>query len=340
MCVSVYLSGEKIVMNKIKWLLPLLLAIILIASAFGFVKYYNGYEGPGEHWAPASPIAHETARFYSDMGSEGDYRVRVEKLASKFPLLFVEYQTPGDVLEMTVHSDDGVVRLSQQFTDEGRYQISVQQIAHPDHKEVIDFTVQTPLAKYTNDVLLFMFLLAAGFLSGSRLRSLAMVILVFAVGGLSAPEQALAHGVGGEIQAVSSEHKSGDVTLAWLSGKAPVGEANRTPMDWRLQLSKAGKSVGNVPFTLDFVHSETHFPVLHIEGVANHGVINLKYSPPDGTDYELQVSTVIDGKVYHLGVPGSADAIPPTAERKWKSFLLMMIPFLIGIVWGWKRKRA
>jgi hypothetical protein len=327
-------------MTKIKWMLPLVLAGLVIASGFGFVKYYNGYEGPGEHWAPESPIAHESARFATDMGEAGDFAVTVEKLSSKASLFFVEYQTPGKVLDMVVHSDDGIVRLAEQFTDEGKYRITVQHTIHPEHKEIIDFTVQTPLAKYTNDVLLFMFLLAAGFLSGSRLRALTMVMLVFTVGGLSAPEQAMAHGVGGETQAVSFEQQSGDVTLAWLSGKAPVGEANRTPMDWRLQLSKVGKSVGNVPFTLDFVHSETHFPVLHIEGVANHGVINLKYSPPDGTDYELQVSTVIDGKVYHLGLPGSAEAIRPTAERKWKSFLLMMVPFLMGIVWGWRRKKA
>ncbi len=327
-------------MTKIKWMLPLVLAGLVIASGFGFVKYYNAYEEPGEHWAPASPIVHDTARFTTNMGSAGDYHVTIEKISSKFPLLFVEYQTPGKILDMTVHSDDGIVRLNQQFADEGHYRITVQHTIHPEHKEVIDFTAQTPLVKYTNDVLLFAFLLAAGFLSGSRLRALAMVILVFSIGGLGAPERAMAHGKGGEVQAVSFESQAGDVSLVWLQGKAPTGQANRAPMDWRLQLSKAGKPVTRAPFTLDVVHSETHFPVLHIEGVANHGVINLKYSPPDGTDYELQVSTVIDGKVYHLGLPGSAEAIPPTAWRKWQSFLLMMIPFLIGMVWGWKRKRS
>jgi hypothetical protein len=321
-------------------MLPIVLAGLVIASGFGFVTYYNGYEGPGEHWAPESPIAHEMARFATDMSNEGDYHITVEKLESKAPLFFVEYQTPGKVLDMTVHSDDGIVRLAEQFADEGKYRITVQHTIHPDHNEVIDFTVQTPLSKYTNDVLLFIFLLAAGFLSGSRLRGLAMVMLVFTVGGFSAPEQALAHGMGGETQAVTFASEVDDVSMTWLNGKAPVGEANRTPMDWRLQLSKSGKPVANAPFVLDFVHLESAFPVLHIEGVANNGVINLKYSPPDGTDYQRQVRTVIDGKVYHLGLEAEAEAIRPSGGRKWSSFLLMMIPVLLGMLWGWKRKKV
>jgi len=326
-------------MIKIKFMLPLVLAGLVIASGFGFVKYYNAYEGPGEYWAPESPIAHESARFAVDMGEAGDFAVTVEKLASKLPLFFVEYQTPGTVLDMVVHSDDGIVRLAEQFTDEGEYRITVQHTIHPGHKEVVDFRVQTPLTKYTNDVLLFAFLLAAGLFSGSRLRALAMVMLVVAVGGFATPEQAMAHGSGNETQAVAFTSIVDDVSLAWVQGKAPIGDANREPMNWRLQLSKAGKPVVRAPFTLDFVHSETHFPVLHIEGIANNGMINFKYSPPDGTTYELQVRTVIDGKVYHLGVGGGADAIRPTAGRKWSSFLLMMIPLLMGMIWGWKRKR-
>jgi len=78
-------------------------------------------------------------------------------------------------------------------------------------------------------------------------------------------------------------------------------------------------------------------PVLHIEGVANHGVIQLQYSPPDGTAYEVQVRTLVDGTVYHLGLQAEAEAISPTAWRKWQSFLLMMIPMVLGMVWGWKR---
>jgi len=325
-------------MNKIKWMLPVLLAGIVIASGFGFVQYYNGYEGPGEHWAPESPIAHETARFSTDMGEAGDYRIIVEKKSSKFPLFFVEYQTPGKVLDMTIHSDDGIVHFDQQFTDEGHYRVSVQHTIHPDDPEVIDFTVQTPLVKYTNDVLLFVFLLAAGFLSGSRLRALAVVCLFVSIAGLGMPNQAMAHGMmGGEHQPYSISAQTGKISLQWLHGKAPEGQANRAPMDWRLQLSKAGKPVERAPFVLDFVHSETHFPVLHIDGVANNGVIHVQYSPPDGTDYTLQVRTVIDGQVYHLALPGSAEAIPPTIWRKWQSFLLMMVPLLIGMFWGWTR---
>ena len=325
-------------MNRIKWMLPLLLAAVVIASGFGFVQYYNGYEGPGEHWAPESPIVHETARFSTDMGAAGDYRVIVEKKSSKFPLFFVEYQTPGKVLDMMIHSDDGMVQFNQQFADEGEYRITVQHTIHPAHQEVIDFTVQTPLVKYTNDLLLCLFLLAAGFLSGSRLRALALVCLFFSFSGLDMPTQAMAHGMaGGEHQPHVISDQAGDVSLRWLHAKAPEGQANRTPMDWRLQLSKAGRAVDRAPFILDFIHSETHFPVLHIEGVAKNGVIHLKYSPPDGTDYTLQVRTVIDGQVYHLALPASAEAIPPTVWRKWQSFLLMMVPLLIGMFWGWTR---
>jgi len=329
-------------MSKVTWMLPLFLAAAVIASGLGFVKYYNGYEGPGEHWAPASPIAHASARFTTDMSNGGDYHVTVEKLSSKAPLFFVEYQTPGKVLDMMVHSDDGIIRLSEQFADEGKYRITVQHTIHPTHNEVVDFTVQTPLVKYTNDVLLFLFLLAAGFLSGSRLRSLAMVALVVTVGGLGLPNHAEAHGsMGAETGAVSFENTEGDVSLHWLQGQSPTGEANRAPMDWRMQLTQAGQPVGNVPYSLDFVHLESGFPVLHTEGVtSNDGVIDLKYSPPDGTEYELQVRAVVQGKVFHLGLKGEAEAIRPTAGRKWSSFLLMMIPVLLGMVWGWKRKAS
>jgi len=327
-------------MSKIRWMLPLLLAGMVIASGFGFVKYYNGYEGAGEHWAPESPIAHETARFTTDMGAEGDYRVIVEKRSSKFPLFFVEYQTPGTVLDMLIHSDDGVVTFDQQFADEGQYQVRVQHIIHPDHKEVIDFTVQTPLVKYTNDVLLCLFLLAAGFLSGSRLRALAVICLLVNAVGLAAPNQAMAHGMAGEHPLQSNGNQWDDVKLQWLHGKSPIGQANRTPMDWQMQLTQDGKAVPRVPFSLDVVHSETHLPVLHVEGVAKDGVIHVQYSPPDGTDYEFQVRAVIHDRVYHLSLAGSAEAIPPTAGRKWASFLIMMVPLLLGMVWGWKRKAA
>jgi len=317
--------------------LPLLLAVAVIASGFGFVKYSDGYEALGEHWAPASPIAHESARFATDMGAAGDYIIHVEKLVSKAPLLFVEYQTLGAVLDMTMHSDDGIVRFAEQFADEGEYRVSVQHTIHPNHQEVIDFTVQTPLAKYSNDVLLLVFLLLAGFLSGKRLRGLAVLCLMVLAGSLATPEQAMAHGTGSETQAVTFSSQADDVTLIWLQGKSPMGEANRSPMDWRMQLNKAGKPVSHATYTLDFVHLESGFPVLHTEGVTTNGMIDLKYSPPDGTDYQLQLRTIIDGRVYHLGLNASAEAIRPTAGRKWASFLLMMIPVLIGMAWGWRR---
>ena len=327
-------------MSKITPIVPILLAALIVAAAFGFVRYYDAYEAPGDHWAPASPIVHEHARFTTDMGTAGDFHVTVEKISAKLPLFFVEYQTPGKVLEMTVHSDDGIVRLDQNFADEGQYRVTVQHSIHPMHKEVIDFTVQTPLVKYTNDVLLFVFLVAAGFLSGKRLRALAVVCLVVCAGGMAAPEQALAHGNASASDAVSFPNQVGDVSLHWLHGKSPTGQANREPMDWRMTIAQHGQAVEHAPFALDVVHSETHLPVLHVEGVANHGVIELKYSPPDGTAYEFQVRTQVGGKVYHLGLKAEAEAIPPTAWRKWQSFLLMMIPLLLGMVWGWKRGAA
>lgn len=325
-------------MSKIKWLLPLLLAGLVIASGFGFVKYYNSYERVGEHWVPESPIAHEIARFSTPMGAEGDYLVSIEKLLSKSRLFFIEYQAPGKVLEMKVHSDDGLVRLQQQFADEGEYRITVQHSIHPMHKEVIDFTVQTPLSKYSNDVLLFIFLLAAGYLSGKRLRGLAVICLMVLVGGIAGPQQAIAHGAVGDLQVMQVGNEVDDISLTWLSGKAPRGEANREPMDWRMQLMKAGSPVRRASYGLDFIHLESGLPVLHIEGVTtDNGMIDLKYSPPDGTGYQLQVRTNIEDRVYHLALMGEAESIQPTAERKWSSFLLMMIPVFLGMFWGWKR---
>ncbi|MDQ6994941.1 MAG: hypothetical protein Q9M18_05035, partial [Mariprofundaceae bacterium] len=222
-------------MNKVQWMLPLVLAVVVIASGFGFVKYYNGYEEVGEHWAPKSPITHETARFTTDMGAEGDYRVNIEKVSSKYPLFFVEYQTIGTVLDFKVHSDDGIVRLDEQFADEGEYRITVQHDIHPSHHEIIDFTVQTPLVKYTNDALLFGFLLLAGFFSGKRLKTLTMVCLMVTAGMIASPQSSQAHGMGGG-QAMEVGHEVDDVTLTWLHGSSPMGQANRTPMDWRMQL--------------------------------------------------------------------------------------------------------
>ena len=330
-------------MNICIRMLPLLLAGLIVAAAFGFVRYYDAYEAPGEHWAPASPITHENARFTIDMGHAGDFQVSVEKLRSKFPLFFVEYQTPGTVMTLTTHSDDGIVRLDEQFADEGDYQITVQPIQPLGAPSVVPFSVQTPLVKYTNDVLLALFLIGAGYLSGRRLRALAMVTLLITAGSLAAPQPALAHGADHDVpensaaDAITFPAHRGDVTLQWLAGKSPIGAANRTPMDWRMQITQAGKPLARAPFTLDVVHSETHLPVLHLEGIANHGRIDLRYSPPDGTDYSFQLRTVVDDTLYHLALPGSAEAIPPTAWRKWQSFLIMAVPLLIGMVWGWKR---
>ncbi len=322
-------------MTYLKGMLPLGLAGLVIAAALGFVRYFDAYEAPGEHWAPASPIAHEPARFMTDMGSPGDYIVKVEKLESKFPLLFVEYQTPGPVLDLTVHSDDGIIRLDQRFADEGRYRISVQHTIHPMHREEIEFTVQTPLSKYAVDALLFLMLLAAGYFSGRRLRELSLAALLLMA--LAAPGgNAWAHGGGGHAAEPLGAETDG-IALGWVAGHAPHGEANRAPMDWRLRLTKNGKPVRHALYDLEFVHLESGQPVLHVQGATVNGVIPLRYSPPDGTDYQLFVRAIVDGKAYHLALEGAADAIRPTAAREWESFLLLMLPAVAGMMWGWRR---
>ncbi len=324
--------------DKIKWLLPLLLAGIVTGGALGVVRYFNAYERPGNHWAPASPVAHELSRFTTDMGVPGDYLIHVEKLASKFPLLFVEYQPPGPVLDVSIHSDDGIVRLNQQFADEGKYSISVQQTTHPGHREDINFTVQTPLSKYAMDVFLFVLLFIAGAVSGRRLRELFVLCLIVAGGSGMAPDQAIAHGLGGEHRQHLPVARVNNVALAWMTSSAPHGPANRMPMDWSVYIARDGAPVRHAIYDMDIIHLESGLPVLHLEGVAREGRIPLKYSPPDGTDYSLQLRTVVDGRVYHLALEGVADAIRPTPERQWSSFILLMVPVLAGMALGWRRK--
>jgi len=304
----------------------------VIVAALGFVRYFNAYEAPGEHWAPASPVTHETARFTTDMGAAGDYRITVEKLTSKLPLLFVEYQPPGLIVDTTIHSDDGTIRLDQRFADEGGYQITVQHTIHPNHNEIIGFTVQTPLFKYANDALLVVLLLLAGWISGRRLRQLSVVAALLMV-ITAMPEQGWAHGDHGEPMAAMAA-EDGQFTLAWLH-QAPDGFANNTPLDWSLRLLNQGQPMKAIPFHLEIVHAETHFPVLALSGVTVNGTIPLRYSPPDGTDYQLLLQTVVAGKVHHLALDATAAPIRPTAWRTWQSFGLMLLPLLFGMMAGW-----
>jgi len=313
---------------------PLLLAAVVIVAALGFVRYFNAYEAPCDHWAPASPVSHEIARFSTDMGAAGDYRITVKKLAAKLPLLFVEYQPPGLMVASTIHSDDGIIRLDQQFADEGDYQITVQHTIHPNHNETINFTVQTPLSKYANDALLFALLLLAGWISGRRLRQLSIVAMLLMV-VTAMPGQGWAHGDGGAHMAAAVAAEDGSLTLAWLH-KAPDGFANNVPLDWSVRLLNKGQPMGHLPFHLEIVHSETHFPVLSLSGVTLNGAIPLRYSPPDGTDYQLLLQVVVAGKVHHFVLDASAKPIRPTALRKWQSFGLMLVPLLLGMAGGWR----
>ncbi len=325
-------------MKSFQWLLPFLMAALIIAAALGFVRYFNAYEAPGDHWAPASPVTHENARFTTDMGAAGDYRVTVEKLASKFPLLFVEYQPPGLMVDTTIHSDDGVIRLDQRFADEGSYRVTVQHTIHPNHREVIDFTVQTPLYKYANDLVLVGCLLLAGWVSGRRLRQLAAVAMVLLACMGAMPKAASAHGNGGSHpSALAVGAQDGTLTLSWLR-QPPDGAANNAPLDWSVRLRRSdGAPIGRAPFRLEIIHSETHFPVLTLSGVTTSGTIPLRYSPPDGTDYQLLLQAVVDGKVHHVALDAAATPIRPTATRQWQSFGLMLIPLCIGMAWGWRR---
>jgi len=333
-----WFSATKSMLKYVQGLLPVLLAAAAIVSGLLFVKYYNAYEAPGEHWVPASPVTHETARFSIDLGGAGLYHIRIEKRASKFPLLFVEYQPPGIIMDTEVYSDDGMIRLNQRFADEGTYRITVQHTIHPAHREVIDFTVQTPLVKYVTDVFFFVLLLLAGYLSGKNLRRLMVVCLCVGAVGLATPHTASAHGMPQGHAPMHMVQDVDGVSLQWLHGTPPRGAANRKPMDWSVQLLSTSTTLQHIPFDLDIVHGETGFPVFHLEGVAEHGVIPLQYSAPDGTDYQLRVRAIVDGKVYHLSQSASADAIRPTASRQWKSFILLMIPALLGIFWGWRRQ--
>lgn len=311
------------------------LAVVAVGSGLGFVQFFNAYELPGEHWAPASPIVHETARFATNTGAEGDYLIQIEKVESKFPLLFVEYQPPGMIVDTIVHSDDGMIRLSQQFADEGQYRISVQDTIHPERREVLDFTVQTPLIKYATDLFFFVLLLLAGLISGKRLHALMIICMALGAGVMN-PDVVMAHGMMDGQQNMNMPKQKDDVSLQWLQSKPPAGAANRKPLDWSLRITRAGKVVHNAVFDLDIVHSETGFPVLHLEGIAKDGVIPLKYSPPDGADYQLQLRSAMDGRTYHLALEAAAQAIHPTATRQWQSFVLLMVPVSIGMFWGWK----
>jgi len=168
-----------------------------------------------------------------------------------------------------------------------------------------------------------------------------MITLVVLTGGMTQPVPVFAHGAAGDIQVMEVSNEVDDIKLNWLAGKAPTGEANRTPMDWRMQPTKAGTPVQRAAYELDFVHLESGYPVLHMEGVTtDKGVIDLKYSPPDGTGYQLQIRAHINGRVYHLALMGEAEAIHPTGWRKWQSFLIMLVPLMIGMVWGWRRHNA
>ncbi|RMH51458.1 MAG: hypothetical protein D6682_04470 [Zetaproteobacteria bacterium] len=326
--------------RSLRWSVPLLLAAAIIFSALAFVRYFNAYEAPGDHWAPASPIVHENARFTTRMGQPGDYRITVEKRSSKWPLFFVEYQPPGPIVEAIVHSDDGVIRLDQRFADEGRYRIRVAPVTGAGHGETVDFTVQTPLFKYANDLFLAALLLAAGFVSGRRLRQLAAsMALLLAAALTTGPEPAMAHG-GHHHETMTATSAGGrdaqQWRLSWLHG-APHGPANRQPLDFSLRLDGPGVVDGPIPYRLEIIHSETHFPVLTISGVSRDGTIPLRYSPPDGTDYRVVLSAVAGGALRHLSLPASAEAIPPTVARSIESFAILMVPVLIGMAWGWRQ---
>jgi len=312
------------------------MAVTIIIVALSFVRYFNSYEAPGDHWAPASPITHETARFITNMGAGGDYHISVEKMVSKFPLLFVEYQPPGLIVETTIHSDDGIILLNQRFADEGHYRITVQHTVDSNNNETIDFIVQTPLFKYADDLFLFVCLLLAGWISGRRLQQLFPVAMLLLVLLVSTPHSASAHGEHNSTYTpLSVGTQSGSLTLSWLHHHPPHGFANNAPLDWSIQLGNATHRIGNIPFLLEIIHSETHFPVLTLSGVATDGTIPLRYSPPDGTDYQLRLQTAVDGKLHHFTLDATAQPIQPTAQRKWQSFAIMLIPLLIGMGWGW-----
>lgn len=321
-------------------LLPIVLAALVVAAALLFVRYFVSFDAPGENWAPASPVAGELASFQADLGQPGVYEVNVEKLVSKFPLLFVEYKSPGTVLETRLKLPDGKLRLKMRFVDEGKYRIAIRSVSGAAHFER-QFEVQTPLSKYAVDMLYVVLLLAAGFLSGHQLRHLAAPAVLFAVLLSGQPTSGFAHEMGEAHH--SDEKNAGNLSLRFVN-PGYQGVANTSPLPWDMQVRQNNAPLTDAAVDLQVIHGESGQPVLALAGVIPGDLLTLRYAPPDGADYKVEARVADTSGMAAPPVYVSAwlhtGAKSPTEARHWLSFMVLMFPALLGMAWGYWRKSA
>ena len=338
-------------MRWLKATLPMVLAALIVGTVWLGVRYYDAYEAPGTHWAPANPIVGELASFRADLARPGVYRVTVEKLSSKLPLLFVEYQPPGPLLDTRMELPDGQLRLKLRFADEGQYRIAAWQAgAAADAPPVFEhgFAVQTPLARYAVNVILVVVLLAAGYASGRQLRRLAMgaltgILLIIISLGLVLPvTPSHAHGTAPASAATGVD--SSGLSLRFMHPNQRNAYANSAPLLWDLHVLQAGVPLDRAVFDLEVIHGESRQTVLALAGVTPGDRLPLRYAPPDGTNYEIALRIMRAAKtdgaapLVHVSAFTQAEAKAPTTTRQWQSFILLMIPALAGMAWGYGKK--
>ena len=352
----------------------MMLAALIVGTLWLGVRYYDAYEAPGMHWAPASPIAGELATFRSELAQPGVYRVTVEKLSSKLPLLFVEYQTPGPLLDTRMQLPDGQLRLKLRFADEGQYRIGAWRAdaaagAPPVFEQ--GFTVQTPLARYVVNAILVVVLLAAGYASGRQLRRLAAGVLtsillivisliVISLGVVVPVAPSHAHGTAPASAATGAN--SNGLSLGFVHPDQRNGYANSTPLLWDMRVLQTGVPLDHTAFDLEVIHGESRQTVLALAGITPGDHLPLRYAPPDGTNYEIALRIMCAQKTdgapslaarteargaghgwpgcafAHVSAVTQAEAKAPTAARQWQSFILLMLPALVGMAGGYGKK--
>ena len=367
-------------MHWLKATIPMMLAALIVGTLWLGVRYYDAYAAPGIHWAPASPIAGELASFRTELAQPGVYRVTVEKLSSKLPLLFVEYQAPGPLLDTRMQLSDGQLRLKLRFADEGQYRIRAWQAhAAAGAPPVFEhgFAVQTPLARYVVNAILVVVLLIAGYASGRQLRQLhqsrrsaaggltnilliVISLIVISLGVAVPVTPSHAHGTA-PASAATGDNSSG-LSLEFVHPEQRNGYANSAPLLWDIRVLQAGVPLDHTAFDLEVIHGESRQTVLALAGITPGDHLPLRYAPPDGTHYEIALrimraqktdgapspmgsrrgAQATDGLVAlslaHVSAVTQTEAKAPTTARQWQSFILLMLPALVGMAWGYGKK--
>lgn len=335
-------------MRILNALLPIVLATAVVGAAWLFVRYSESYEVPGANWAPASPIAGELAGFQADLGQPGVYDVSVEKLASKLPLLFVEYKSPGPLLDTRLELPDGKLRLKMRFVDEGQYRIVIRYAAdgvsaQPAFEQ--QFTVQTPLSKYAVDGLFVALLLAAGYLSGHQLRQLAVPVAAVLLTVLLSVQATPGYAHDMEHAHFTEEKNNHGLSLRFVN-RNYQGVANTSPLPWDMQVQQENVALAHVAFDLEVIHGESGQPALAFAGVMPGDQLTLRYAPPDGADYKIETRVASTSETAGVVPPNyifawvHTEAKSPTAARHWLSFMVLMFPALLGMAWGYWKKLA